>query len=105
MLCPMAVASSVAGSPSGQRGAQYLDALRAALPALRLLTDPAETEAYRWDETEYMSPGIPLGVVFPESTAEVATIVGLAAEHRVAIVPRGAGTAVRGRDRDRGRSH
>ncbi len=92
----MAVAPSVAGPASTGRGAAYLDALRAALPGLRLLTDPAETEAYRWDETEYMSPGLPLGVAFPESTADVATIVRLAGEHRTAIVPRGAGTGLSG---------
>jgi glycolate oxidase len=96
----MAVAPSAAGSDTGPastaRGSAYLEALRAALPGLRLLTDPVETEGYRWDETEYMSPGIPLGVAFPESTDEVATIVRLAAEHRTAIVPRGAGTGLSG---------
>src|SRR3954464_1841003 len=92
----MALAPSAAAAASAGRGADYLDALRDALPALRMLTDPADTEAYRWDETEYMSPGIPLGVAFPESTDEVATIVRLAAEHRTAIVPRGAGTGLSG---------
>lgn len=74
----------------------FLDELRAALPDLRLLTDPAETEAYRWDETEYLHPGRPLGVAFPSSTAEVATIVGLAAKHQTGIVPRGAGSGLSG---------
>src|SRR3954454_22071574 len=92
----MAVAPSLASVTSAGNGAAYVDALRTALPGLRLLTDPAETEAYRWDETEYMSPGVPLGVVFPESTEEVATIVRLAAEHHTAIVPRGAGTGLSG---------
>src|SRR3954454_3548031 len=92
----MAVAPSVANVTSAGSSAAYLDALRAALPGLHLLTDPAETEAYRWDETEYMSPGVPLGVAFPESTGEVATIVGLASKHQTAIVPRGAGTGLSG---------
>ena len=77
-------------------GGAFLDALRAALPGLRLLTTAGDTEAYRWDETEYMHPGQPLGVVFPESTAEVGTIVRLAAAHRVPIVPRGAGSGLSG---------
>lgn len=74
----------------------FLDDLRSSLPDLRLLTEPAETEAYRWDETEYMQPGRPLGVVFPTSTDEVAAIVRLAAAHRTPIVPRGAGTGLSG---------
>ena len=70
--------------------------LREALPQTRLLTDPSETEAFRWDETEYTHPGQPLGVIFPRSTAEVSTLVRAAAEHRVPIVPRGAGTGLSG---------
>ena len=77
-------------------GAAFLGALRDQLPALRLLTEPADTEAYRWDETEYMHPGMPLGVVFPTSTADVSTIMRLATEHRVPVVPRGAGSGVSG---------
>ncbi len=77
-------------------GAAFLAALRDALPTLRLLTDPAETEPHRWDETEYMRPGIPLGVAFPASTAEVVTIVRLAGAHGVPLVPRGAGTGLSG---------
>jgi glycolate oxidase len=70
--------------------------LRGALPDMRLLTQPADTEAYRFDETEYMRPGVPLGVCFPRSTSEVVTIVRLCAEHAVPIVPRGAGTGLSG---------
>jgi glycolate oxidase len=77
-------------------GAAFLGALRAALPGLRLLTEAGDTEAYRWDETEYMHPGMPLGVAFPATTADVSTIVRLAAEHRVPLVPRGAGSGVSG---------
>jgi glycolate oxidase len=76
--------------------ASFLAALRIALPDLRLLTDIADTEAYRWDETAYMHPGTPLGVAFPTSTADVSTIMRLATEHRVPIVPRGAGTGLSG---------
>lgn len=77
-------------------GAPFLDALRAELPDLRLLTDRAETDAYRNDETDFLEGGWPLGVAFPTSTAEVSAIVRLAAAHRVPLVPRGAGTGLSG---------
>jgi len=74
----------------------FLTAVRDALPDLRLLTDPAETEGYRFDETPYLDPGRPLGVAFPTSTADVQAIVRLAAQHRVPLVPRGAGSGLSG---------
>ena len=77
-------------------GAAYLDELHAALPDLVLLTARDETAAFRFDETEYTYPGWPLAVAFPTTTADVATIVGLAAAHRVPIVPRGAGSGLSG---------
>jgi len=86
---PVAVADAATG-------ATFLAELSVTLPGLRLLTEAADTEAYRWDETEYMHPGFPLGVVFPMSTADVSTIVKLAAKHRVPLVPRGAGTGLSG---------
>ena len=73
-----------------------IDALQAAIPGMRLLTEPSETESFRYDETEYTRPGIPLGVCFPASTEEVATVVRLCAEHRVPLVPRGAGSGLSG---------
>jgi glycolate oxidase len=77
-------------------GAGFLDEVRNALPDVRLLTDEADVEAYRFDETEYMRPGHPLGVCFPRSTADVQAIVRLAAAANVALVPRGAGTGLSG---------
>ena len=74
----------------------FLDALRAALPGLRLTDDPADLEAHRRDETPYLEPPAPLAVAFPASTAEVAGIVRLAAAHRVPLVPRGAATGLSG---------
>ncbi|MBA2254774.1 MAG: FAD-binding protein [Chloroflexi bacterium] len=77
-------------------GRTFLGALGEALPDMRLLTDPADTESYRWDETEYLQPGRPLGVAFPRSTDEVAALVRLAARHRTPLVPRGAGSGLSG---------
>jgi glycolate oxidase len=73
-----------------------LDRLRQALPDLRILTDPADTEAFRFDETEYLRPGQPLAVAFPRSTADVQAIVRWAGETRTPLVPRGAGTGLSG---------
>src|SRR4051812_45226503 len=76
--------------------AAFLDAVRAQLPNLRLLTDETDRESYRLDETTYLTAGLPLAVALPESTAEVAALVGLAAEYRIPVVPRGAGTGLSG---------
>ncbi len=73
-----------------------LDALRATLPDLRLLTDPVDRESYRRDETAHHEPGLPLAVALPSSTQEVAAIMRLASEHRVPVVPRGAGSGLSG---------
>jgi len=91
-----AYAAGVSIASPTETGTAFLGALRVELPELRLLTDAVDTEAYRWDETEYMHPGMPLGVVFPTSTADVSTIMRLATEHRVPVVPRGAGSGLSG---------
>jgi len=74
----------------------FLDALRAAVPGMRLLTEQADTEAYRFDETEYTRPGVPIGVCFPQTTEDVAAVMRVCAEHRVPLVPRGAGSGLSG---------
>lgn len=77
-------------------GGRLLAAIRAELPGLRLLDDPVDRETYRNDETAYLHAGLPLAVALPESTAEVSTLVRLAAAHRVPVVPRGAGSGLSG---------
>jgi glycolate dehydrogenase FAD-linked subunit len=81
---------------SVEAGARLLAAIRAALPDLRLLDDPADRESYRADETAYLKAGLPLAVALPTTTGEVSTLVRLAAEHRVPVVPRGAGSGLSG---------
>src|SRR3954471_2733632 len=73
-----------------------LGKLKQALPELRVLTDPADTEAFRFDETEYLRPGRPLAVAFPRSTKDVQAIVRWAVETATPLVPRGAGTGLSG---------
>jgi glycolate oxidase len=82
--------------PPDAAGDRLLAAIRAALPNLRLLEDAPDRESYRNDETAYLKAGLPLAVALPETTAEVATLVRLCAEHRIPIVPRGAGTGLSG---------
>jgi len=71
-------------------------AIGARLPGVRLLTDAIDRESYRLDETAYLHAGLPRAVAFPTSTAEVAELVRIAAELRVPVVPRGAGTGLSG---------
>ncbi len=82
--------------PSEAARSAFLDAVRAALPSLRLLTDEADRESYRLDETAYLDAGLPLAVALPTTTAETSTLVRLAAEHRIPVVPRGAGSGLSG---------
>lgn len=74
----------------------FLDALARELPDLRLLTDELDRESYRHDETAHYTPGLPLAVALPSSTAEVAAIMRLASRHQVPVVPRGAGSGLSG---------
>jgi glycolate oxidase len=74
----------------------FLAAVRADLPDLRLLTDEIDRESYRRDETAHHEPGLPLAVALPATTAEVSAIMRLATEHRVPVVPRGAGSGLSG---------
>jgi glycolate oxidase len=59
-------------------------------------TDPVSCENYRFDWSRDPTAGIPLAVVRPRNTAEVQTTIRWAAEHRVPVVPRGAGTGLSG---------
>jgi glycolate dehydrogenase FAD-linked subunit len=75
---------------------EFLDDLGASAPVLRLLTDAGDRESYRRDETAHFEPGLPMAVALPSSTEEVATILRIATTHRVAVVPRGAGSGLSG---------
>jgi glycolate oxidase len=74
----------------------FLDAVRARVPGLRLLTDSADRETYRRDETAYLPAGLPGAVALPTETAQVAELVRVCGDHDVPIVPRGAGSGLSG---------
>ena len=86
----------VAGAVSEAAGAALLRAIRNELPDLRLLDDTTDRESYRNDETAYLNAGLPLAVALPTTTAEVSVLMRLASEHRVPVVPRGAGSGLSG---------
>ena len=92
----MATSSIPGPAASADAGRALLAAIRAALPDLRLLTDETDREAYRNDETAYLHAGLPLAVALPEARADVSTLVRLAGDHRVPVVPRGAGSGLSG---------
>lgn len=65
------------------------------LPALRLLTEPADLEHYGRDWTRRWVPA-PLAVALPASVEEVQAIVRWANEHRIYVVPSGGRTGLSG---------
>ncbi|GAA5147141.1 FAD-linked oxidase C-terminal domain-containing protein [Microbacterium pseudoresistens] len=73
-----------------------IEAIGAALPADAVVTDPASMDAYRWDRALDPDAGVPLVVVRPLTTGQVQDVVRIAAQHGVAIVPRGAGSGLSG---------
>ncbi|MDD4868206.1 MAG: FAD-binding protein, partial [Mycobacterium sp.] len=76
--------------------AGMLAGLVAALPVGTVVTDPAVTEGYRQDRALDPSAGKPLAVVRPRNTEEVQTVLRWATDHRVPVVPRGAGSGLSG---------
>src|SRR4051794_32242354 len=72
-----------------------LEQLRDALPEDVVVTDPARMEKYRRDQTTEV-PGEPRAVVRAGCAAHVQTALRWANEHRVPVVPRGAGTGLAG---------
>jgi glycolate oxidase len=59
-------------------------------------TDPVTCENYRFDWSRDPTAGVPIAVVRPANAAEVQTVIRWAAEHRVPVVPRGAGSGLSG---------
>ena len=60
----------------------------------QLLTDDLTRAIYSTDASEYQER--PLAVACPRSAADVGRIVHYAAEHRIGLIPRGAGTSLAG---------
>jgi glycolate oxidase len=76
--------------------AATLAELAAALPDGTVITDPDVMQAYRRDQSSDLGAGMPAAVVRPSDAGEVATTMRWAHRHRVAVVPRGAGSGLAG---------
>jgi len=70
--------------------------LISALPEGAVITDPDSMDGYRWDRALDPDAGIPLAVVRAQSTEDVQAAVLFAAEHGIAVIPRGAGSGLSG---------
>ncbi|GAB4051331.1 FAD-binding oxidoreductase [Catellatospora paridis] len=77
-------------------GSVDLTPLVAALPATCVIVDPDQMDAYRWDRANDPHAGMPLAVVRASCTQDVQEAVRFAAAHRIAVVPRGAGSGLSG---------
>src|SRR4051812_26358206 len=74
---------------------EILAGLRRLLPPEGLIVSEDERRAFETDAlTAYRR--MPLAVVLPTSTAEVAAVLKFCNQHRVKVVPRGAGTSLAG---------
>ncbi|MCV7067828.1 FAD-binding oxidoreductase [Mycolicibacterium houstonense] len=73
-----------------------LSELISELPEGVVVTDPDILASYRQDRAADPAAGTPLAVVRPTRTEEVQTVLRWASAHRVAVVPRGAGTGLSG---------
>lgn len=70
--------------------------LEAALTPGALVTDPASTEAYRFDRAEDPTAEVPAAVVKAATTEDVQAAVRFAAANGLSVVPRGAGSGLSG---------
>lgn len=74
----------------------WLDQLRADLPADAVITDPDVVASYSRDEAMLAPNGRPAAVVLPADTAQVSAALRVAHQHRVPVVARGAGSGLSG---------
>lgn len=75
---------------------EFLEALQAVLPTDQVITRTDTLEGLRRDKADTLEAGQPLAAAFPRSTAEVSSVLQLASQHRVPVVPRGAGSGLAG---------
>src|SRR5689334_647400 len=89
MLMPAADAGVLA------RRDEIVAGLRAIVPGEGVIVDEGERRAYESDGlTAYRQ--LPLVVVLPSDTAQVSRVLRFCREHKVKVVPRGAGTSLSG---------
>ncbi len=86
---------ALVGAP-GQPRMTDTASLVAALPEGAVLTDPGVLASYRHDWARDPDAGMPAAVVRATCTADVQAVLRWACEHKVAVVPRGAGSSLSG---------
>lgn len=74
----------------------WLDILADSLPGERVITDPEILAGHRHDEASMVEAGTPAALVRAGSTEDVQAVMHVAHEHRVPVVPRGAGSGLAG---------
>ncbi|MEU5428187.1 FAD-linked oxidase C-terminal domain-containing protein [Streptomyces olivoreticuli] len=75
---------------------ELIGALRAALPAEAVITDPDVTASYAHDMASFCEAGRPAVVVLPRTVEHVQHIMRTATARRVPVVPQGARTGLSG---------
>ncbi|GAA0639137.1 FAD-linked oxidase C-terminal domain-containing protein [Sporichthya brevicatena] len=80
----------------GAISSEVLAELTAALPDGVVLTDPDGLDKYRWDRALDPAAEPPLAAVRAECTEHVQTTMRWATQHRIPVVPRGAGSGLSG---------
>jgi len=73
----------------------WIDEMRDLLPAERFSTQPSDLEAASRDEST-LPPALPEVVAWPQTTEEVAALVGIAYRRGVPLTARGAGSSLEG---------
>ena len=73
-----------------------LSAADAALDAGDIVTDPDILRSYSADRSLGTEFGEPFAAVFPRNAQQVSAVITAAHEHRVPVVPRGAGSGLTG---------
>ncbi|MDA2814360.1 FAD-binding and (Fe-S)-binding domain-containing protein [Nocardiopsis sp. RSe5-2] len=85
--------SAAPGTPGGVDTEALRRALRSGVSG-RVAFDPGTRALYTADASNYRS--VPLGVVLPRTTDDVAAAVAVCAEYGVPVTPRGGGTSIAG---------
>jgi len=75
---------------------QVLLAAQAALADGDVVTDTDRLESYRADRSTGSHAGQPFAVAFPRTVEQVSALLSAAHQHRVPVVPRGAGSGLTG---------
>lgn len=83
-------------STTASPDAVEFDDLRSAVSPRAFITDGDVVAGYLRDQAPTADHGIPIGVVRAASTSDVIATVGWCRQHRVPLVPRGAGTGLSG---------